>query len=95
MKKFAYIPVALAGFIGGVAFLVACGGGSGSGLNSTTAAVPTEQMFCRPSDAQPRPTTILEGCFDSNGNNRANITIPEVLAEGWRANDGTFRVWDR
>ncbi len=60
-----------------------------------TDANPTEQMFCRPSSAQPRPDTMLEGCFDSNGNNRGNTTISEVLAEGWRPVDGSFFVWVR
>ena len=60
-----------------------------------TDAAPTEQMICRRSSAIPFPNTVLEGCFDSNGNNRGNTTITEVLAEGWRAVDGSFFVWVR
>ena len=44
-SKISYV---VAGFVGGMAFLVSCSGGSGGGLISDAeAAVPAEQMFCK------------------------------------------------
>jgi hypothetical protein len=100
MKKLSVFPVALAAFIGGIAFIVSCGGGSSSGvigLNTAIANVPTEQMFCRSRAGSPlRPDSQVDNCFDTNGNNygAALFTISELWADGWRSQNGVT-TWYR
>ena len=51
MKIRSKISYVVAGFVGGVAFLISCGGGSGGSLVSDVeAAVPAEQMLCKLTD---------------------------------------------
>lgn len=47
-KQLSRLSIALLGFVGGVAFLINCGGDSGAVVNTAAADVPVinDQMFC-------------------------------------------------
>ena len=91
-SKFAY---AVAGFVGGVAFLISCSGGSGgdsgsSLINDADAAVAANQMVCEgaqslwngTSSGIPNIGPFLV-CYDTSGTGRT-ISIADAYAEGWR-----------
>lgn len=92
MTKVSQLPSILAGFIGGMAFLISCGGGSGGVTNEVSAQVPTEQMYCTSNNRLVAPTGINNEidvyplrCYDSNGNlNNNTSTLADYYAQGWR-----------
>ena len=91
-----------AGFVGGIAFLVSCGGGSGGGpISSADAAVPVNQMVCRviggrlwdsTTNGIPNMSANLV-CYDTSGTGRT-ISIADAYAEGWRIQIGLVGASD-
>ena len=86
-KRFLYT---VTGFVGGVAFLISCGGGGGSGsgsISSADAAVPTEQMWCQGVqdlvDLNGIPDPVGLRCYDTN-NRSIVFSLENAYAEGWR-----------
>lgn len=97
MKKYSVVPAAIAGFIGGVAFLISCGGGSGSngiGPNTAIANVPTAQLVCDRLTTGNLELTDPFNCFDTDGNAFSNLTLSEIFSQGWKiqniGNDTVF-----
>ncbi len=87
-SKISYV---IAGFVGGVAFLVSCSGGSGGGpISDAEAAVSANQMYCEgatslwqgASNGIPNIADALV-CYETNGTGRS-ISIADAYAEGWR-----------
>ena len=91
-SKFSYV---VAGFVGGMAFLISCGGGSsGSSLSEAVAEVPVNQMICYQTsgflvDWDPSPLAIKPvpqdslACYGTDGTNRIT-SLDTVYSEGWR-----------
>ena len=98
-SKFSYV---VAGFVGGMAFLISCSGGSGgSSVSEVEAAVPINQMVCQipggslwnsTTSGIPNLLSIME-CYDTSGTGRT-ISIADAYAEGWRIQIGLLAASD-
>ena len=87
MKKWSVFPTVAAGFIGGVAFLMSCGGGSGSsgiGLNTAIGNIPTDQLICDRLTTGNFELTDPFNCFNTDGNTYSSITLSQLFTDGWR-----------
>ena len=91
MAKRSYVPSVLAGFIGGIAFLISCDS-SGINTNPASATVTANQMFCYSISGllfdisganPPSPKVDSLNCYDTSGT--ALLTdLGNVYSKGWR-----------